>query len=57
MYKYFPKQQLNKETDDLKYTTIIRLSDGSLIPINEDNKDYQDILKWVADGNTIQEAD
>ena len=28
-----------------------------LVPIAEDNTDYQAILKWVADGNTIQEAD
>ena len=27
------------------------------VPINEDNTDYQNILKWVADGNTIEEAD
>ena len=27
------------------------------IPMDEANKDYQDILQWVADGNTIQEAD
>jgi hypothetical protein len=27
------------------------------VPKNEANTDYQNILKWVADGNTIQEAD
>ena len=27
------------------------------VPINEDNTDYQEIQKWVADGNTIEEAD
>jgi len=27
------------------------------VPLNEDNTDYQDILQWVADGNTIEEAD
>jgi hypothetical protein len=27
------------------------------IPKNKANKDYQEILKWVAKGNTIQEAD
>jgi len=36
-------------------------SDGShremSVPINNDNTDYQEILKWVAEGNTIQEAD
>ena len=29
----------------------------SSVPKNEENKDYQEILKWVADGNTIEEAD
>tara|TARA_R100000654_G_scaffold56541_1_gene82970 strand:- start:56 stop:226 length:171 start_codon:yes stop_codon:yes gene_type:complete len=27
------------------------------VPKAVDNTDYQAILKWVADGNTIQEAD
>ncbi len=27
------------------------------VPKNEANKDYQKILQWVADGNTIQEAE
>jgi len=27
------------------------------IAIDNENTDYQEILKWVADGNTIQEAD
>jgi hypothetical protein len=27
------------------------------IPIAEDNTDYQNILKWEAEGNTIEEAD
>ena len=27
------------------------------VPINSANADYQAILKWVADGNTIEEAD
>jgi len=29
----------------------------SNVPIDEANTDYQNILQWVADGNTIQEAD
>jgi len=27
------------------------------VPIAEGNTDYQNILKWVAEGNTIEEAD
>ena len=40
--------------------TIIRMTrDGitSFVPINEANQDYQKILEWVADGNTLEEAD
>ncbi len=32
-------------------------SSGSLIPFDEDNKDYQDYLLWVAEGNTADPAD
>jgi len=28
-----------------------------LVPMDNDNTDYQAILEWVADGNTIEEAD
>ena len=27
------------------------------VPMSENNADYQAILEWVEDGNTIQEAD
>ena len=27
------------------------------VPLDEDNTDYQAILKWVEEGNTIAEAD
>ena len=36
---------------------ILRKEDGAFIPISEDNIDYQEYLKWVAEGNTIEEAD
>ena len=29
----------------------------AFIPTSEGNTDYQAVLKWVADGNTIEEAD
>jgi len=36
------------------------LSSGQIwfVPLNdESNTDYQEILKWVAEGNTIEEGD
>ena len=30
---------------------------NSLIPIDVNNKDYQDVQEWVSAGNTIEEAD
>ena len=27
------------------------------VPHNEDNRHYQEILEWVAEGNVIEEAD
>ena len=27
------------------------------VPMNEENTHYQEVIKWVADGNTIEEAD
>jgi len=27
------------------------------VPINTENVDYQNILEWVEEGNTIEEAD
>jgi len=35
------------DTDDKVY----------FVPKNNENTDYQDVLEWVAAGNTIEEAD
>ena len=54
--KYIAREDVNvsvKVTYPSKGNTTKILS----VPIDEDNTDYQNILKWVADGNTIQEAD
>lgn len=36
---------------------IKRTSDGACIPFDPNNRDYQEYLKWVAKGNTPEEAD
>ena len=42
---------------DNTYQVTLSNSEIITVPKNEANKDYQAILQWVADGNTIQEAD
>ena len=50
------KYILNKDGEK---SSILAVIDGVQwgVPISNDNADYQAILAWVADGNTIEEAD
>ena len=45
---------LQGDNDNIKATI-----DGVVyhVPLDPDNRHYQAILEWVAEGNTIQEAD
>jgi hypothetical protein len=36
---------------------IYRISDNTSIPLIQNNTDYQEYLKWVAEGNTPEPAD
>jgi len=36
---------------------IVRLNTNTAIPLDPDNTDYQAYLKWVAEGNTPEEAE
>lgn len=36
---------------------IKRVSDNAFVPLDPANADYQDYLKWVAEGNTPEPAD
>jgi hypothetical protein len=51
MYKLI-KNNLTNET-----TCVIRLFDNACIPFVSDNTDYQEYLKWLAEGNEPLPAD
>ena len=47
-----------KERDESIIENVIqRKLDGAFIPFDLGNRDYQEYLEWVADGNTPEEAD
>jgi len=51
MYKLCPK------APDGKTYAVTRLSDGACIPMNPDNTDYQEYLRWLEAGNTPEPAE
>jgi hypothetical protein len=50
-YIYIPQE------DGTSIQKILKTENGknSVIPINEGNRHYKEVLQWVADGNTIGE--
>ena len=36
---------------------VFRITDNTSIPFAPDNTDYQEYLKWLAEGNTPEPAD
>ena len=38
-------------------TTVLRKSDNAVIPFDNANRDYQEYLEWVAEGNTPEDAE
>ena len=42
---------------DTEANIILRKEDNTFIPKDSANRDYQDYLTWVAEGNTAEAAD
>tara|TARA_B100000242_G_scaffold141997_1_gene100995 strand:+ start:1750 stop:1923 length:174 start_codon:yes stop_codon:yes gene_type:complete len=38
-------------------SSIIKIEDGSTIPFDPANTDYQEYLQWIEEGNTPEPAD
>ena len=53
------KAQYLADPDTSKNMSIRATINGKemIVPLDADNTEYQEIQKWVADGNTIKEAD
>jgi hypothetical protein len=49
--------KLSKNPITNEVTAILKLNPWLLIPFDESNSDYQQYLKWVAEGNTPEPAD
>ena len=52
MYKL---AQINRLSN--KVEMVQRLADNAFIPFDPANTDYQEYLKWLAEGNTPEPAD
>jgi len=47
----------SKNIDGSVSNSVIRTSDGACIPFDPDNTDYQDFLKYQAEGGKVYGAD
>ena len=49
--------KFNYEDGTFAYIVVFKDASEWTVPHNENNRHYQQILEWVADGNTIKERD
>ena len=52
-------KKINSPVDNQLSSYLVTTDNNNIritVPIAEDNTDYQEILKWVAEGNVIEEA-
>lgn len=53
MYKYY----IDPITKENYLEGIKRTTDNAFIPFDPANRDYQEYLEWIAEGNTPEEAE
>lgn len=51
------KQIIDPITNTVRTNSIFRIEDNAYIPFDPANTDYQQYLKWVAEGNEPLPAD
>jgi hypothetical protein len=53
----YDSNMVKLNTFTVQKDTILRVTDGVFIPFAPANTDYQEYLKWLAEGNTPEPAD